>query len=91
MIYIGIQCISMEIAMKVSKWGNSLAIRLSNEMASRLNVEEGDEVEVRATADFAGFTIRKRLSRDELRRRVRDMRGLRPSGFKVDRDELNEG
>lgn len=77
--------------MKVSKWGNSLAIRLSTEMVAHLDVSEGDEVDVRATGDLAGLTIRKRLSRDELRQRVRAMRGLRPAGFKIDRNDLNEG
>ena len=30
--------------MKVSKWGNSLAIRLPAEMVEKLGVKEGDEV-----------------------------------------------
>jgi antitoxin MazE len=81
----------METMMKVSKWGNSLAIRLTNEMATRLDVVEGDEVDVRVTAALDGFTIRKKAGRDELRARVKAMRGLRPLGFKLNRDELNEG
>jgi antitoxin MazE len=77
--------------MKISKWGNSLAIRLTSDLATQLNVVEGDEVDVRATAGLDGFTIRKKLGREELRLRVKQMRGLRPVGFKLDRDELNEG
>ncbi len=77
--------------MKVSKWGNSLAIRLTNDLATQLNVVEGDEVDVRATVGLDGFTIRKKLGREELRLRVKQMRGLRPVGFNLNRDELNEG
>lgn len=77
--------------MKVSKWGNSLAIRLSNDLATRLNIVDGDEVDLRMTADLDGFTIRKRTDQDALRKRIRDMRGLRPAGFKLSRDDLNEG
>jgi antitoxin component of MazEF toxin-antitoxin module len=77
--------------MKVSKWGNSLAIRLTNNMATQLNVAEGDEVDVRVTANLDGFTIRKKLGREELRERVRAMRGLRPAGMILNREEFNEG
>jgi antitoxin MazE len=77
--------------MKVSKWGNSLAIRLSNEIVTRLDVADGDEVDVRITVDLEGFTIRKRHGREELRSRIREMRGLRPAGFQLSRDDLNEG
>lgn len=38
---------------QVSRWGNSLAMRLPAEVARRLGVREGDHLQVRLTADGA--------------------------------------
>ena len=35
----------MTMPMKVSKWGNSLAVRLPVDLVRRLNLKEGDYVE----------------------------------------------
>lgn len=37
----------------VSRWGNSLAMRLPSDLARRLGVREGDHVQARVTADGA--------------------------------------
>lgn len=39
--------------MRVSRWGNSLAIRISAEIAQALELKEGDEVEVRVAGSRA--------------------------------------
>ena len=78
----------MEPAMKVAKWGNSLAIRLSKPMVEALGVSEGDDVKF--VVDDAGVvTMKRELSRRELLDRLKKYRGLMPADFKFDRSEAN--
>ena len=78
----------MEPAMKVAKWGNSLAIRLSKPMVEALGVSEGDDVKF--VVDDAGVvTMKRELSRRELLDRLKKYRGLMPADFKFDRNEAN--
>jgi antitoxin MazE len=75
--------------MQVSKWGNSLAIRLPAALVEALELNEGDDIEVRVGGERA-FEV----SRDESRRRaLENLRKLRrplPPGFVFDRDEIYE-
>jgi antitoxin MazE len=75
--------------MQVSKWGNSLAIRLPAAVVEALDLKEGDEIEI-SIAGERDF----RISRDESRARaIESLRRLArplPPGFKFDREELNE-
>lgn len=76
--------------MLVSKWGESLAVRLSAEDVARLDLKEGDEVVVevkRAEMQVSPQEAVKR--REEALERLRGLRGLIPAGFKFDRDEAN--
>jgi antitoxin MazE len=41
----------MEAAMLVSKWGNSLAVRLPKALVDQLGLKEGDELNVVAAKD----------------------------------------
>lgn len=43
--------------LQVSKWGNSLAMRIPSEMVRRLGLRDGDSVEAQLTVD-GGLTIR---------------------------------
>lgn len=43
--------------LQISKWGNSLAMRIPSEIASRLSLREGDTVDAQLTVDGA-LTIR---------------------------------
>jgi antitoxin MazE len=47
--------------MRVSKWGNSLAIRLPAAIVELLELKEGDEIEI-AVADIRRFNV-SRISR----------------------------
>lgn len=76
----------MELAVQVSRWGNSLAVRLPAKLVDELGLNEGDEIEiVKAT--------RKRLEvdRDERREKavegLRKLRGLVPTGYKFSRKD----
>ncbi len=75
--------------MRVSKWGNSLAIRLPAAVVEVLGLKEGDDVEV----DVAGAR-RLGVSRvDDGNRmaleRLRGLRGRMPADFKFDRLEAS--
>jgi bifunctional DNA-binding transcriptional regulator/antitoxin component of YhaV-PrlF toxin-antitoxin module len=50
--------------MQVSKWGNSLAIRLPASVVKALELREGDEIEV-LIADEHIFQVRKKPSAEE--------------------------
>ena len=75
--------------MHVSKWGNSLAIRLPAAIVKALKLNAGDEIEI----TIAGKRTLE-LARDKSRERaVASLRRLArplPAGFRFDRDELNE-
>jgi len=74
--------------MLVSKWGNSLAIRLPAAVVEVLQLKEGDEIEI-TVADSRRFTVARKVSRAELLKRLRGFRGRLPDGFNFDRDEAN--
>ena len=74
--------------MQVSKWGNSLAIRLPASVVEALKIHEGDDIEV-VIADERVFKIRKKLSKESILNRLRQFRGKLPTDFKFDRDDAN--
>lgn len=74
--------------MQVSKWGNSLAIRLPAAVVDALQLHEGDDVEVVVAGDRS-FGIRRKPTARELFDRVRQYRGKLPADFVFDRDEVN--
>jgi antitoxin MazE len=89
MIYIDRQDI-MEGTMQVSKWGNSLAVRLPKALVEELGLKEGDELSVVAARNGA---IEVETKEDQ-RRRALDRMAARnwtlPEGYRFDRDEANE-
>ena len=50
--------------MKISKWGNSLAVRIPMDVARRLGLKEGDEVDFRPS-DINGIELLRLASRRE--------------------------
>jgi len=75
--------------MIVSKWGNSLAIRLPSQVVEYLKLKEGDEIEVRV-ADKKHFQVKKKPSIQDRIDGLRKFRGRMPADFHCDRPELNE-
>ena len=74
--------------MQVSKWGNSLAVRLPSAVVEALGLKEGDQIEIRI--------LRKRIfevGRDQSRQRalacLRKLQSPLPAGFVFDREEAN--
>ena len=74
--------------MQVSKWGNSLAIRLPASVVEALGLKEGDEIDIHV-ADTREFAVSRKPGREELLKRLRAFRGRLPADFKFDRDEAN--
>jgi antitoxin MazE len=74
--------------MQVSKWGNSLAIRLPAALVEALQLREGDEISIGIAGDRA-FEVEKKPTRRELLERLRKHRGMIPDDFKFDREEAN--
>jgi antitoxin MazE len=79
----------METYMKVAKWGNSLAVRLPQEVVERLCLKEGDEIELRAAND-AVYEVARKPTPKELFDRIAHLRGTMPADYKFDREELHE-
>ena len=75
--------------MQVSKWGNSLAIRLPSSVVQVLNLKPGDEVEI-VVAHERGLEIRHDQEREAVLERLRALRRPMPKGFRFDRYEANE-
>ena len=78
-----------ESDVRVSKWGNSLAIRLPAAVVDVLGLEEGDEIEI-VVEGARSFAIRKDVARREILARLKKYRGRLPIDFKFDRIEANE-
>ena len=75
--------------MQVSKWGNSLAIRLPVAVVDALELHEGDDIEVRIAAARV-FEVKKKAGTAEFLARLRKFRGKLPADFNFDRDAANE-
>ena len=76
--------------MQVSKWGNSLAIRIPAEVVSTLGLKEGGRIEVGIAGDRK-FTIRRDPGVTTALATIRKLRRPLPPGFKFDREEANAG
>jgi antitoxin MazE len=75
--------------MQVSKWGNSLAIRLPAVVVEALDLKEGDDIEVHVLGP-RHFAVDRKLSVAEQLKKLRKFRGRLPADFRFDRDEANE-
>ena len=79
---------NQESGMQVSKWGNSLAVRLPAAVVEALELRDGDEIEIHV-ADARQLGVARKPGRDELLTRLRAFRGRLPADFKFDRDDAN--
>ena len=74
--------------MQVSRWGNSLAVRLPAAVVEALGLREGDEVTLHAAGNRS-LEIEKTPGASELIARLRKFRGRLPKDFRFDRLEAN--
>jgi antitoxin MazE len=75
--------------MQVSKWGNSLAVRLPSAVVEALDLKEGDQIEIRV-AGGREFEVRRDRSTEKAIERIRQLRRRLPPDFKFDRAEAND-
>ena len=74
--------------MRVSKWGNSLAVRLPDAVVKALKLKSGDEIEI-VVSGTRRFEVGRDRSREQALERLRALRTPLPKGFRFDRDEAN--
>jgi antitoxin MazE len=74
--------------MQVSKWGNSLAVRLPVAVVDALNLKEGDHIEIRVARERV-FEVSRDQSRSRALARLRKLRRPLPPGFVFDREDAN--
>ena len=74
--------------MRVSKWGNSLAVRLPSEVVEALQLKEGDQIEIKI-ASAREFAVRRDPRRQRALDRLRRLRRPLPEGFVFERVEAN--
>jgi antitoxin MazE len=75
--------------MQVSKWGNSLAIRLPAAVVEALELKVGDQIDIRVAGDRV-FDVDRDRSRERDLETLRRLSRPLPPGFKFDREEANE-
>ena len=83
-MYIRLQSgrLTVNALMKVSKWGNSLAVRLPAKLVRELGLKEGDTV----SQDV--LRLRK-IAKEEALEQIKQTRWTLPEGYRFDRDEAN--
>jgi len=75
--------------MQVTRWGNSLAIRLPAAVVEALALKEGDDIEVRIAGERT-FLVERDRERAAALDSIRQLRRPLPQGWSFSRDEANE-
>jgi antitoxin MazE len=79
--------------MLVSKWGNSLGVRLPKALVDELGLREGDEIEL-VVAERGRLGVVKdetaEMRRQQAVKRMADRQWKLPAGYRFDRHEANE-
>ena len=75
--------------MQVSRWGNSLAVRLPAVVVDALGLKEGEEIEIHVSG-ARSLGIARKPSNRELLARLRKYRDRLPADFSFDRLEAAE-
>ena len=74
--------------MHVSKWGNSLAVRLPKALVEDLGLKPGDKLEI-LSASTKRITVARDKGRALAVERMRARACPMPEGYAFDRDEAN--
>jgi antitoxin MazE len=75
--------------MQVSKWGNSLAVRLPKKLVEQMGLAAGDVIDLVQTSE-RGVAIVKADDRDGFIEKMNALSKPMPEGFRWNRDEANE-
>ena len=74
--------------MQVAKWGNSLAVRLPMDLVRRLDLKEGDQIDL--VKDDGKLKVQRQPRADEVLDELRRFRGRLPAARRLSRDAANE-
>lgn len=74
--------------MQVAKWGNSLAVRLPMDLVRRLDLKEGDQIDL--VKDEDKLKVQRQPRADEVLDELRRFRGRLPAARRLSRDAANE-
>jgi antitoxin MazE len=78
-----------EAAMQVSKWGDSLAVRLPKALVEKMGLSAGDELNIVDVAERT-LIVAKEDRRQRALENIRTRNWTLPPDYKFDRDEANE-
>jgi len=78
-----------EDELRVSKWGNSLGVRLPAAVVKTLGLKDGDKLEIHVLGQHS-LAVDRAPEVREILERLRRFRGRMPEGFVFDRLEANE-
>lgn len=76
--------------MHISKWGNSLAVRLPKKLCEEMSLQEGDQIKLVKTTQSDVFEVIRNKSADEILSEIRQLRGALISSEHLTREEANE-
>ena len=74
--------------MQIAKWGNSLAVRLPAELVRKLDLKEGDQINL--IPGDAGLEVKRLARPDEVLAGLRHLRGTLPATKRLTRDAAHE-
>jgi len=77
------------LRMHVSKWGNSLAVRLPALVVEALDLKEGDEIKI-SIAGKRDFKVARDRSKERALEQLRQMNWSFPPDFKFNREKIGE-
>jgi antitoxin MazE len=75
--------------MRISKWGNSLAVRLPSAVVEALGLKEGDEIAIEI-AHPANFRVSRDTDRGDALNGLRNLGWTLPQGYRFSRDDANQ-
>lgn len=75
--------------MQISKWGNSLAVRLPAAVVETLHLREGDDVRI-DVADPRHFRVSRDTRQDDALAALDALGWTLPEGYRFDRDDAYE-
>ena len=75
--------------MQISKWGNSLSVRLPKDVVDALGLKEGDEIAV-AAQDSPALALDRDNRREKALKELLSLQWPLPKNYRFDRDEAHE-
>jgi antitoxin MazE len=75
--------------MQISKWGNSLSVRLPKDVVEALGLKEGDDVAA-AAEDSCAIALARDSTREKALKELLSLQWPLPEDYRFDRDEAHE-